>query len=62
MKPYATMSDDELSAEKRRLSQKAADLARDLAAVNRELDSIRREDHRRFCERVRPIAEGKHGR
>jgi hypothetical protein len=52
MTTYPTLSDDALTAEKRRLSQKAADLARDLNAVNRELDEIRREDHRRFCNRL----------
>lgn len=59
MTTYTTLSDDALTAEKRRLSQKAADLARDLNAVNRELDEIKREDHRRFCEKVRPLMEGK---
>lgn len=59
MKPYATMTDDELDAERLRLSQKAADLARDLNGVNRELETVRREGHRRFCDRVRPLAERK---
>ena len=57
MTPYATLSDDELAAERARLSQKASDLARDLAAVNRMLRELDFEKHRRSS--VRPMEEVK---
>ncbi len=56
---YATLSDSDLDKEKRRLSQKKADLSRDLGHINHELELIEREDHRRFCDQIRPIMEGK---
>lgn len=54
---YAALSDDALDKEKRRLSQKATDLARDLNAVNRQLDAIKREEHNRFCDRVKHLTK-----
>lgn len=59
MTPLSALTDDELTAEKRRLAQKKADLSRDLAAIEAKLEELRAEDHRRFCDRVRHMTEGK---
>lgn len=59
MTTLSTLTDDALTAELRRLSQKKADLERDLNAIADKIHDLLAEDHRRFCERVRHMTEGK---
>jgi hypothetical protein len=55
----STLTDDALTAEKRRVEQKIADLKRDLTALEHKRSQLAEEDHRRFCDRVRHMTEGK---